>query len=137
MLSTFPYSSTLSRACTGAPLLIIFPVEQESCPSAPVVGHCNRRPFAAVGIVLRVDLIGCRGLSADPQETSSRDDPDADRPDSEVAYIARSKRDIAEHFGVAWSTMQPRLVGKIGSKVTEMYDVLCVRTYMHYEEEEK
>lgn len=37
--------------------------------------------------------------------------------DSEVAYIARSKRDVAEHFGVAWSTMQPRLVGKIGAKV--------------------
>lgn len=38
-------------------------------------------------------------------------------PDSDVAYIARSKRDVAEHFGVAWSTMQPRLVGKIGAKV--------------------
>lgn len=37
--------------------------------------------------------------------------------DSQVAYIARSKRDVAEHFGVAWSTMQPRLVGKIGAKV--------------------
>jgi len=37
--------------------------------------------------------------------------------DSEVAYSARSKRDIAEYFGVAWSTMQPRLVGKIAAKV--------------------
>lgn len=50
-------------------------------------------------------------------ESSRREDADAGLPDSEVAYIARSKRDIAEHFGVAWSTMQPRLVGKIGSKV--------------------
>ncbi len=44
-------------------------------------------------------------------------DRDAALPDSAVAYIARSKRDVAEHFGVAWSTMQPRLAGKIGVKV--------------------
>lgn len=62
-------------------------------------------------------LIGCRGLSAEPLENSRREDADAGLPDSKVAYVARSKRDIAEHFGVAWSTMQPRLVGKIGSKV--------------------
>lgn len=52
------------------------------------------------------DANGARGKG-------ERDDAD----DSEVAYIARSKRDVAEHFGVAWSTMQPRLVGKIGTKV--------------------
>lgn len=44
-----------------------------------------------------------------------------DADDSEVAYIARSKRDVAEHFGVAWSTMQPRLVGKIGAKVGSIW----------------
>lgn len=60
-----------------------------------------------------------RGLSADPVESSRREDADANLPDSKVAYIARSKRDVAEYFGVAWSTMQPRLVGKIGTKVKE------------------
>ena len=44
---------------------------------------------------------------------------DAALPDSEVAFIGRSKRDIAEYFGVAWSTMQPRLVGKISAKVMD------------------
>ncbi len=39
--------------------------------------------------------------------------------DSEVAYVARSKRDIAEYFGVAWSTMQPRLVGRVAPKVMD------------------
>lgn len=50
----------------------------------------------------------------DGAETSGREENVAD---SEMAYIARSKRDVAEHFGVAWSTMQPRLAGKIGAKV--------------------
>ncbi|CAM9415232.1 unnamed protein product, partial [Ectocarpus sp. 8 AP-2014] len=57
-----------------------------------------------------------RGLSVEPIDTARRDDADASMDDSEVAYIARSKRDVAEHFGVAWSTMQPRLVGKVGGK---------------------
>ncbi|CAN0390498.1 unnamed protein product, partial [Ectocarpus fasciculatus] len=57
-----------------------------------------------------------RGLSVEPSDTTRRDDADASMDDSEVAYIARSKRDVAEHFGVAWSTMQPRLVGKVGGK---------------------
>ena len=61
-----------------------------------------------------------RGLSAEPTESGRRDDTDAQLHDSEVAYIARSKRDVAEHFGVAWSTMQPRLVGKIGAKVCNL-----------------
>lgn len=62
-------------------------------------------------------LLVHRGLSAETTDAVRRDDLDADLDDSEVAYIARSKRDVAEHFGVAWSTMQPRLVGKIGAKV--------------------
>lgn len=62
-----------------------------------------------------------RGLSAEPSDAARRDEADADLDDSEVAYIARSKRDVAEHFGVAWSTMQPRLVGKIGAKVRKKH----------------
>lgn len=60
-------------------------------------------------------------MSADSAANSRREEDveDVDLPDSEVAYIARSKRDVAEHFGVAWSTMQPRLVGKIGVKVDD------------------
>ncbi|CAM9909723.1 unnamed protein product, partial [Ectocarpus sp. 12 AP-2014] len=57
-----------------------------------------------------------RGLSVEPIDNARPDDADASLDDSEVAYIARSKRDVAEHFGVAWSTMQPRLVGKVGGK---------------------
>eukprot|EP00904_Undaria_pinnatifida_P007468 jgi/Undpi1/3851/HiC_scaffold_16.g07220.m1 len=78
-----------------------------------VVFHGRRRSFASKSGSIGD---GVRGLSAEPTESARRDDADAQLDDSQVAYIARSKRDVAEHFGVAWSTMQPRLVGKIGAK---------------------
>ncbi|CAM9862192.1 unnamed protein product [Pylaiella littoralis] len=79
-----------------------------------VVFHGRRRSYVAQRSTMVGE--GVRGLSADPVESSRREDADANLPDSKVAYIARSKRDVAEYFGVAWSTMQPRLVGKIGTK---------------------
>ena len=73
--------------------------------------------FSHGSVFLVLVCVRPRGLSAEPTESGRRDDADAGLDDSKVAYIARSKRDVAEHFGVAWSTMQPRLVGKIGAKV--------------------
>eukprot|EP00752_Nemacystus_decipiens_P009180 g8201.t1 len=102
-----------------------------------VVFHGRRRSNVAPHSRPSIMGEGVRGLSAEPVDNSRAQDADANLPDSEVAYIARSKRDIAEHFGVAWSTMQPRLVGKIGSKpvpttrVIAMPDAVEIELYQH------
>lgn len=98
-----------------------------SRPPAPHPPHSAILTFGAPFPSL---FVASRGLSAEPAENSRREDADANLPDSKVAYIARSKRDIAEHFGVAWSTMQPRLVGKVGSKVTTAHQSKVTSVYV-------